>query len=262
MYFLKINKQRILMVAFISSVIAVLFGLLSGAVPFEHFVSALETSIYFSNDPLTVWAMVLFCIPYILFLTPLTGFFKQDFNIQTIYCFTRRKNYLEWYLKKSASLAAQALFSQLLFFGLCIVTVFCIADFPRESIAASAAFTLQAFALAWLFVFAFAFLMNALSFFASSKWILPAGVTFFTANAFLLPFSIEHESFLRYLNPIVHINMTMHEGAHPLFAQYSQMAPGLKFWHSVLFFLAIIAVSFAAGYLKISRSDLGLMLDD
>ena len=69
---------------------------------FENYINAFYLSYSVQNTP----AILMMLLPFWLLITCLIDLFRKDFSIEAVYCFTRCKRFLQWFLEKSAVLAA------------------------------------------------------------------------------------------------------------------------------------------------------------
>ena len=152
---------------------------------FENYINAFYFSYSVQNTP----AILMMLLPFWLLITCLIDLFRKDFSIEAVYCFTRCKRFLQWFLEKSAVLAALSFLGVFIYQIVGILFVSIYHSIPLREMMQAAIPNACVFLLSWLFVFSLGMCFNVLSFFVEPKWLLPV----FRDLLFLsLPVQMQH----------------------------------------------------------------------
>ena len=107
MRYLRIYRQRMLLVVSLAAISGLFVAAANSMnmefdTAFENYINAFYFSYSVQNTP----AILMMLLPFWLLITCLIDLFRKDFSIEAVYCFTRCKRFLQWFLEKSAVLAA------------------------------------------------------------------------------------------------------------------------------------------------------------
>lgn len=217
-----------------------------------YFVDAAENAI----------GAILLIMPFMLFIICLADFFRKGIETEIIYCLTRKRNIFKLYFQKCIMLLLFSVFCvvALMAAGLAGASIF--GRIPASEYVSVLLPVFYMLLLAVLFVFTFSLLANIFSLVLSTKWTISALV--FVMFAVSVHFGEVAQKKSNWLwSSIANFYFQPHEEFHNYILGYEEfLLPGFKVWQSVLFFVAIIAITLSVGYYIIGKKDFGLMLED
>ena len=262
MRYLRIYRQRMLLVVSLAAISGLFVAAANSMnmefdTAFENYINAFYFSYSVQNTP----AILMMLLPFWLLITCLIDLFRKDFSIEAVYCFTRCKRFLQWFLEKSAVLAALSFLGVFIYQIVGILFVSIYHSIPLREMMQAAIPNACVFLLSWLFVFSLGMCFNVLSFFVEPKWLLPV----FVIVVFIFAVQMQHAVEIKgqwWLNPICHFYIKLHT-VYSTFVSCGQQEsmPGFQLWHSVVYFAAFIAASMGIGYRFIKKLDFGLLLE-
>lgn len=177
MRYLRIYRQRMLLVVSLAAISGLFVAAANSMnmefdTAFENYINAFYFSYSVQNTP----AILMMLLPFWLLITCLIDLFRKDFSIEAVYCFTRCKRFLQWFLEKSAVLAALSFLGVFIYQIVGILFVSIYHSIPLREMMQAAIPNACVFLLSWLFVFSLGMCFNVLSFFVEPKWLLPVFV--------------------------------------------------------------------------------------
>jgi len=260
---IRLYRERILFLVAVSVLSSLLLTFIAVQALLDNlFLNQLQ-SFYFMYDMTDALSVILQMIPFTIFIVSMSGIFKLGIKTELTYYFTREQNLKKWFFKKFFVLVVLSLLTLGVFQIVGIVFLYIYSGESAEALRNTFLPNFYVFLLAWLFVFTFSLLINMLSLYVPAKVLLPL----FVFAIFLLGLHYVYEKTAGVyvsINPITHFffkNHVEYLDYAPL-EDATIVIPGLMTWHSVMFFLIIIAVITLIGYWKIKRTDLGLLLED
>lgn len=267
-YFSKIYRHRIIWAIVIPAISSLFFSI--GATFAEPQVMHQYIKFFFYlNDPQNELAMMLTLIVYFVFLCCLIGVFTDDLQMHVTYCFTRKKNIMQWYFSMVALLAALSALVVLSYTlcGSAIILIFenySAADFIVELSA-----LIKTIILVWMFVFTASLFLNVMTLLIKKKYILPTAIVALSFFAAFIPFSIKNENtILLSLNPIARLNASLHTDIlnTPYFERYSGSIDvnvyNLRFWDSFVYFASLSILAIIIGIIIVKKTDIAMKTED
>lgn len=262
MRYLRIYRQRLLLLISLAAISGLFIAAantlnMEFEMAFENYINAFYFSYSVQNTP----AILLMLLPFLLLIACLIDLFRKDFSIEAVYCFTRRKRFLRWFLEKSAILALLSLLGVLVYQVVGILFVSIYYSISPSEILQTVYPNLCVFLLSWLFVFFICICFNIISFFVEPKWLLPVLVIVVFLFAVQMQHAVANKS-QWWLNPICHFYIKLHtEYSTFVPSGQQEILPGFQLWHSLVYFVSLIASSMGIGYFFMKRLDFGLLLE-
>lgn len=263
---LRIYRQRFLMLHLVCITCAVFFTAINLNIPYESLFERQIDAFYFTASVENLISLILMFLPHIMIIALLSDLFLQDIGIEAAYCLTRHRKPLRWFAKKCALLAAASAYAILLVQLTVIAVILFAGRCTVRELAGALAPNLYLFSLSWLFVFTVSLALNLLSFSVAPRWLMP--VLLVVLFLFILQMRIAMKSKTGWQwNPAIHFYLNCHAEFLPFARQASEEAakvllPGLRVWHSLVYFGVLDAALLVLGYLRARRLEFGLLLED
>lgn len=267
-YISKIYRHRIIWAIVIPAISSLFFSLAATSAE-PQVMNQYIRFFFYANDPQTEFAMMLTLIVYFVFLCCLTGVFTDDLQTHVTYCFTRKKNIMQWYFSMVALLVALSAIAVLSYTlcGSAIILIF--ENYPAADFIVELNALLKTIILVWMFVFSTSLFLNVMTLLIKKKYILPTLIVALSFFAAFIPFSIKNENtILLSLNPIVRFNASLHTDIlnTPYFEKYANSVNvdvyNLRFWDSFLYFVALSTLAFVIGIIIVKKTDIAMKTEE
>ncbi len=250
----------ITILAFFLGILLSLLGMDSEAGLFEKQMQGLYFSVYMDTIPGFLMTLIPFCI----FTFMLSDSLRGDVERMACYCLTRMRRIGKWYAGKLIVLCFLSFWTVFCLRVSGLIVLQLTSPMPYQAWKETLLPMLQAFLLAWLFVFVVSVIINVVSLKVPVKWCILGIMVIFSGCSVWGQVTYSGHIELGWLNPLLHFSYMSHSEA------MKWMAEGMSFHklpHSTLsvswwYWGICLIIAVACGYMIVKNIDFGLLKEE